>query len=82
MLIRSPAEGVFVLPGGEAVITRLGDILVVQAIRAWIETDPAARYSSVAAIVQDIARLYGGALELGDSRSLGGLRASLRLPSA
>ena len=33
-------------------------------------------------IVQDIARLYGGALELGDSRSLGGLRASLRLPSA
>ena len=30
-------------PGGEAVITRLGDILVIQAIRAWIETDPAAR---------------------------------------
>jgi AraC-like DNA-binding protein len=30
-------------PGGEAVITRLGDIIVVQAIRAWIETDPAAR---------------------------------------
>ena len=30
-------------PGGEAVITRLGDILVVQAIRSWIETDPAAR---------------------------------------
>jgi AraC-like DNA-binding protein len=30
-------------PGGEAVITRLGDILVVQAIRAWIESDPAAR---------------------------------------
>ncbi len=29
-------------PGGEAVITRLGDILVVQAIRAWIETDSAA----------------------------------------
>lgn len=30
-------------PGGEAVITRLGDILVVQAIRAWIETDPSAK---------------------------------------
>ncbi len=29
-------------PGGEAVITRLGDILVIQAIRAWIESDPAA----------------------------------------
>ena len=30
-------------PGGEAVITRLGDILVIQAIRAWIATDPTAR---------------------------------------
>jgi AraC-like DNA-binding protein len=30
-------------PGGEAVITRLADILVIQAIRHWIETDPAAR---------------------------------------
>jgi AraC-like DNA-binding protein len=30
-------------PGGEAVITRLGDILVVQAVRSWIETDAAAR---------------------------------------
>ena len=29
--------------GGEAVITRLADILVIQAIRSWIETDPAAR---------------------------------------
>jgi AraC-like DNA-binding protein len=30
-------------PGGEAVITRLGDILVIQAIRSWLETDQAAR---------------------------------------
>lgn len=30
-------------PGGEAVITRLADILVIQAIRSWIETDPAAQ---------------------------------------
>ncbi len=30
-------------PGGEAVITRLGDILVIQAIRAWMESDPAAQ---------------------------------------
>ena len=30
-------------PGGEAVITRLADVLVVQAIRAWMETAPAAR---------------------------------------
>ena len=30
-------------PGGEAVITRLADVLVIQAIRAWIEEDPSAR---------------------------------------
>ncbi len=30
-------------PGGETVITRLADILVIQAIRSWIEEDPAAQ---------------------------------------
>jgi AraC-like DNA-binding protein len=30
-------------PGGEAVITRLADILVIQAIRAWLQTDPSAQ---------------------------------------
>jgi AraC-like DNA-binding protein len=30
-------------PGGEEVITRLSDILVIQAIRTWLEADPAAR---------------------------------------
>jgi AraC-like DNA-binding protein len=30
-------------PGGEAVITRLADVLVIQVIRAWIETDPRAQ---------------------------------------
>ncbi len=30
-------------PGGETVITRLADVLVIQAIRAWIEQDPAAQ---------------------------------------
>jgi transcriptional regulator GlxA family with amidase domain len=29
--------------GGETIITRLADILVIQAIRAWIARDPAAR---------------------------------------
>jgi AraC-like DNA-binding protein len=37
------AEAKELRPGGEAIITRLGDILVVQAIRSWIETDPASR---------------------------------------
>jgi AraC-like DNA-binding protein len=37
------AEASELRPGGEEVITRLGDILVIQAIRSWIETDPAAR---------------------------------------
>jgi AraC-like DNA-binding protein len=37
------AETIEARPGSEAVVTRLADILVVQAIRAWIETDPEAR---------------------------------------
>jgi AraC-like DNA-binding protein len=37
------AEARELRPGGEAVITRLGDILVIQAIRSWIENDPTAR---------------------------------------
>ncbi len=32
-----------VRPGGETVITRLSYVLVIQAIRSWIEFDPAAR---------------------------------------
>jgi len=30
-------------PGGDTIITRVADILVVQAIRAWLADDPAAR---------------------------------------
>lgn len=37
------AEARAMRPGGEAVITRLGDILVIQAIRARLESDSAAR---------------------------------------
>jgi AraC-like DNA-binding protein len=35
------SEAAELRPGGEAVITRLGDILVIQAIRAWLESNPA-----------------------------------------
>jgi AraC-like DNA-binding protein len=34
------AEARELRPGGETVITRLADILVIQAIRSWIERDP------------------------------------------
>jgi AraC-like DNA-binding protein len=37
-------------PGGEAVITRLADILVVQTIRAWIEKDGGAQTGWLAAL--------------------------------
>lgn len=37
------AEARELRPGGETVITRLSDLLVIQTIRAWIEHDPAAR---------------------------------------
>jgi hypothetical protein len=36
------AEAKELRPGGETVITRLADILVIQAIRSWIAQDPAA----------------------------------------
>lgn len=37
-------------PGGETVITRLADILVIQALRAWLEQDPGARTGWLAAL--------------------------------
>lgn len=37
------AEAKELRPGGETVITRLADILVIQAIRSWIAQDPAAQ---------------------------------------
>jgi AraC-like DNA-binding protein len=37
------AETMHPRPGGEAVITRLSDVLVIQAIRAWIDADPSAQ---------------------------------------
>lgn len=37
-------------PGGETVITRLADILVIQAIRAWLDTAPEARQGWLAAL--------------------------------
>jgi AraC-like DNA-binding protein len=37
------AEAAQQRPGGETVLTRLTDVLVVQAIRAWLDEDPAAR---------------------------------------
>jgi len=56
--------------GGEAVITRLADILVIQAVRAWLEHEPGARRgflgalrdehigSSLAAIHRDPGRAW------------------------
>jgi AraC-like DNA-binding protein len=37
------AEAGALRPGGETVVTRLADILLVQAIRSWLEGDPAAQ---------------------------------------
>ncbi len=37
------AEAKDLRPGGETVITRLADILVIQAIRSWMAEDPAAQ---------------------------------------
>jgi AraC-like DNA-binding protein len=37
------AEARALRPGGETVVTRLADVLVIQTIRSWIEHDPAAQ---------------------------------------
>jgi len=55
------AEARALQPGGEAVITRLGDILVIQAIRSWLEIDPAARSGWLGALAD---RQIGRALSL------------------
>lgn len=55
------AEARAMRPGGESVITRLGDILVIQAIRHWIETDPAAQTGWLGALKD---RQIGHALSL------------------
>jgi len=44
-------------PGGEAVITRLADVLVVQMLRAWLAHDPSARTGWLGALADpDIGR--------------------------
>jgi AraC-like DNA-binding protein len=55
------AEARELRPGGETVITRLADILVIQAIRSWIESDQAARSGWLGAL-QD--RQVGRAISL------------------
>jgi AraC-like DNA-binding protein len=55
------AEARELQPGGETVITRLADILVVQAIRSWMARDPAARTGWLGAL-QD--RQIGRAISL------------------
>jgi AraC-like DNA-binding protein len=44
------AESREIRPGGDTVITRLADILVIQAIRAWIARDPAAQHGWLGAL--------------------------------
>ncbi len=43
-------EASMLRPGGETVITRLADILVVQAIRSWLDSAPEARVGWLAAL--------------------------------
>ncbi|MDX6743229.1 AraC family transcriptional regulator [Actinocorallia sp. A-T 12471] len=43
-------EAAALRPGGETVLTRLADVLVVQAIRAWLDASPLARQGWLAAL--------------------------------
>ncbi|RZL86222.1 MAG: AraC family transcriptional regulator [Variovorax sp.] len=55
------AEARALQPGGETIVTRLADILVVQAIRSWMAQDPAAQTGWLGAL-QD--RQIGRAITL------------------
>ena len=44
------AEADELRPGGAAVITRLSDVLVIQVIRSWLESDPGARTGRLGAL--------------------------------
>lgn len=44
------AEAARPRPGGAAVITRLSDVLVVQAVRTWLDEDPGARTGRLGAL--------------------------------
>jgi signal transduction histidine kinase len=74
--------------GGDVVITvdddgpGLAPAMRETVLQRGVRADEAAPGSGLGlAIVGDLAELYGGSVSLGDS-PLGGLRASLRLPSA
>jgi Cupin len=54
------AEAKELRPGGEAAITRLADFVVIQAIRTWIEQEPAAQRGWLAALRD--SRLAGRSL--------------------
>lgn len=44
------AESRDLRPGGETVVTRLADVLVIQAIRAWLANDPGSQRGWLAAV--------------------------------
>lgn len=44
------SEAASLKPGGETVITRLSDVVVIQAIRSWLETTPASETGWLAAL--------------------------------
>ena len=84
------AEASALRPGGEAVITRLSDILVIQAIRAWIAREPegqtgwlgasarpAHRPGDVARPPRSRAAVVGGVTGAGDGDVALGLRRPL-----
>lgn len=53
------AEAKQLRPGGETVVTRLADVLVIQAIRAWLQSDAAAQTGWLGAMHDE---QIGGAL--------------------
>src|SRR5690606_2287267 len=60
-LALAAAEARTLRPGGDTVVTRLADVLVIHAIRSWIEEDQAARTGWIGALAD---RQIGRAIQL------------------
>jgi hypothetical protein len=69
-------EATTLKPGGETVITRLSDVVVIQAIRSWLETSPCAdtgwlkalRDPQIGKALALMHRRARGRMERGDTR--------------
>lgn len=67
-------------PGGEAVLSRLADVLVIQTLRHWMQRDPAARTGWLGALQDARIGRTPGAVARAGARARAALPPPLPLP--